>query len=110
QCVTSGTAAGRSLTANQSAPLEQPEPAREHGAADPRNPPVDLVEATGAHHEFADDQRRPPVTQDLDSDRDRAVVRVARHMPMMPGRPGVVQILYPHPACLPSVCGYRRPF
>jgi hypothetical protein len=32
--------------------------------------------------------RHPPVSQHLDAGRDRAVVRVARHMPMMLGRPG----------------------
>ena len=69
--------------------FEQPEPLGEQGPADPGDPPVDLVESAGAHHELADDQWRPPVAQHLDPDRDRAVVPVVRHMPMMAGRPGL---------------------
>ena len=88
QRVTSGPAPGPGLTANQPAPLEQSEPLSEHGPADPGNPPVDFVEATGANHEFADNQRRPPIAQHLDACRDRAVVRVVRHVPIMPGGPG----------------------
>ena len=88
QRVTSRQARGPGLTADQPAAFEQPEPLREQGPADPGDPPVDLVEAAGAHHELADDQWRPPVAQHLDPDRDRAVVPVVRHMPMMPGRPG----------------------
>jgi hypothetical protein len=52
--------------ADEAAALEQPEPLREQGPADPGNAPVDLVEAAGAHHELADDQWRPPVTQHFD--------------------------------------------
>jgi hypothetical protein len=52
---------------------------------------------------------RPATAQYLDASRDRAVVRIARHIPMMPARPRVVQILYSCPACPPSMCGYRPP-
>src|SRR5215831_4157808 len=94
QCVTPGPATGAWLAADEPAPLEQPQPLREQGPADPGNSPVDLVESARADHEFADDQWRPPVPQHLDSGGDWAVVRVASHVPMMPGPrgPWVVRI------------------
>src|SRR5262249_38564541 len=102
---------GPSLAADEPMPLKQPEPLREYGPADPGNPPVDLVEADGAHHQLADDQRRPPVTQHGHPDRDRAVVRIALHKLMMPGLPipWVVRIRYPAARCLPRLIGCWRP-
>jgi hypothetical protein len=45
------------------------------------DPPPDLVEAGATHKQFPQDERRPPLTEDLDSLGDRAELPVAIQRP-----------------------------
>jgi hypothetical protein len=83
QPVAPGAPALGRLTSDQAASLQRPQALREQGPAHPGDAAMDLVEAGGPHHQLPDDQGRPTIPEHVDPDGDRAVVRVARHGPIL---------------------------
>nr|MDT0664334.1 hypothetical protein [Micromonospora sp. DSM 115978] len=62
-----GPAAFGDLVPHQPTALELPQPLREQRATHPGDAAVDLVETVRTDHQLPDDQRSPPVAQDLDA-------------------------------------------
>jgi hypothetical protein len=63
--------------------LEVAEPLGEQGPAHSGDPTMDLVEAAGTDHQLANDQGGPTVTEHVDPDGDRALLRAAHHGPIV---------------------------
>jgi FAD/FMN-containing dehydrogenase len=59
--------------------LERRQPIHEEAAGDPGQSTAELVEVSGPAEELADDQRRPPLGEELGPSRDRAKLAIARH-------------------------------
>src|SRR5438094_2536241 len=82
----------------------------EQRAGDQRHPAPDLVEPVGAREQLAQDQRRPPLGEDLRGDGDRAELAIAFHGPdsRHPAAAGQVHFLVFRRAGRPAIVLSRR--
>src|SRR5262245_1082834 len=81
------TPAGRERgTLDHARVLELAEALSQERARDQRHPAADLVEATRAGEQLAQDQRCPPFGKDLGGDGDRAELTVSLHGPTLVSR------------------------